>query len=1152
MGYNVIDCSVGDCSSDGTTGNDCFVGTSDADVIIGNGGNDYVICGDGDDTVDVGTGNDEIHCQGGADIITDSGGLNYVSGGAGEDFFAMGDGADRLFGDADDDTILGGGGADEICGGDNSSTFEDLEGEAGSDQIYGENGDDIMFGGSDADTMRGGIGADEMYGEGGADSMRGGDGDDFVNGGEGADSQVWGENNNDVVVAGSGNDISVQGGAGNDTVYGDEGNETIRGDAGNDSLFGGSGADTLNGGADTDTCKDNLGTVFQNCETQDTPATLKHLASYLDQGRVVLVWDTRSEIGVYGYRLHRVQGDKKQLIFQDVIPADQTSPQGSRYALADAGARPGISYDYELSEVGLNGTESVMGRFTLKAEQKIEEALPLGQQYRVQPVAPASPELAASLRRANVTAASESADAGSPAQAIRIQISETGVYRVTSEMIANILGLSVQDVRAQLSKNGFALTHRGNPVAWIAAAGGNELVFYGQRPSNPALGMSVYNLRPGTGLRMPEANVDVAAANTVTWYTHTTRVEQNRFPALAIAPDPLQDFWMWGVLSSSSETARVFSTEVSAEGLVTGDGKAEIRIGLYGATFGRHGIEVRINGTTIGQAAAYGRKLREISVRVPVSALKENNAVQLYLLPGEDETDVAYINYLALNYPRRSAAIGNQFTVNLAANSQVTVQDFTDPNIALFDVGKPLVPTYLRGAQISSGSSASSIRFASSATQGRAAVLVAPGGYRTPQVAHDYASNIRAHDSCTDYLMVAPRALTTAANELLELRRSQGLKAEIVDIQDIYDEFSYGETNPQALRAFLLYATGEWKCAPRYVVIVGDGSFDYQDIQGMGANWVPPMMMRETELTVAADALFTESTDGSGRMTTALGRLPVQNEEQLKSIIAKIKAYEAAQGEWERQVLLAGDRDEMFAPNRADLDAMAQTIPSSYKVTRYDMNEMDVEKMRGGLTSGLGQGALFFHYLGHGGLEQLGKDNFFSSENVDKLPQTQGMPIVTAFTCLVSRYEIPGYTSLGETLVLSPNRGAIAVFAPGGISRTGLAKGLIQELQGNLYSGRHARLGEAIRESMNAFVTKGGSRDAAVLFQLLGDPALPLKNFDPSKVDENPDANEEGSSDSSGGGCSVNTRVPTSGAVSWVLVWAALCTVTAWRRRRQD
>ena len=61
---------------------------------------------------------------------------------------------------------------------------------------------------------------------------------------------------------------------------------------------------------------------------------------------------------------------------------------------------------------------------------------------------------------------------------------------------------------------------------------------------------------------------------------------------------------------------------------------------------------------------------------------------------------------------------------------------------------------------------------------------------------------------------------------LTALRASQGHSVAVVDIEDVYDEFSFGQKTPQALRDFLQWARTNWRTPPRFVVLAGDATTD--------------------------------------------------------------------------------------------------------------------------------------------------------------------------------------------------------------------------------------------------------------------------------------------------------------------------------------
>jgi len=76
-------------------------------------------------------------------------------------------------------------------------------------------------------------------------------------------------------------------------------------------------------------------------------------------------------------------------------------------------------------------------------------------------------------------------------------------------------------------------------------------------------------------------------------------------------------------------------------------------------------------------------------------------------------------------------------------------------------------------------------------------------------------------------LLVAHERLRFAIQPLVELHRERGLEVEVIDVQDLYDEFNDGIVHPRAIHEFFRYTHESWRQpAPRYALLVGDASFD--------------------------------------------------------------------------------------------------------------------------------------------------------------------------------------------------------------------------------------------------------------------------------------------------------------------------------------
>jgi hypothetical protein len=76
-------------------------------------------------------------------------------------------------------------------------------------------------------------------------------------------------------------------------------------------------------------------------------------------------------------------------------------------------------------------------------------------------------------------------------------------------------------------------------------------------------------------------------------------------------------------------------------------------------------------------------------------------------------------------------------------------------------------------------------------------------------------SNLHSPGTGADWLVIANGSFLdstpgSAWQQLLARRASQGLAVKVVDVEDVYDEFSYGIADPQAIHDFLAYVYASW------------------------------------------------------------------------------------------------------------------------------------------------------------------------------------------------------------------------------------------------------------------------------------------------------------------------------------------------------
>ncbi len=228
--------------------------------------------------------------------------------------------------------------------------------------------------------------------------------------------------------------------------------------------------------------------------------------------------------------------------------------------------------------------------------------------------------------------------------------------------------------------------------------------------------------------------------------------------------------------------------------------------------------------------------------------------------------------------------------------------------------------------------------------------------------------------------MISSEQFASELAPLLRLRRSQGRSAALVLIDDLYDEFNFGERSPDAIRDVLKTATERWQHKPKYVLLVGDASVDPRNYLGFGSfDFVPTKIIATSELKTASDDWFSDfENSGLGQIPT--GRLPVRTAEEAKNVVGKILAYERGDdrgdndrqsndhGDWINEALLVADRDDTVNFTR-DTKSVAALFPKAMKVTAVLASTLDASAARKEVVAGINSGKLLVNYIGHGSVE---------------------------------------------------------------------------------------------------------------------------------------------------------------------------------------
>jgi hypothetical protein len=528
-------------------------------------------------------------------------------------------------------------------------------------------------------------------------------------------------------------------------------------------------------------------------------------------------------------------------------------------------------------------------------------------------------------------------------------------------------------------------------------------------------------------------------------------------------------------------------------------GTAVLRANLWSSTdtgtANEHHVAVYLNGNAIGEAWWDGAARNEAAFEFSQSLLVDgDNTVELRgLLDTGAAYSIFYVDSLDLSYSRRYEAVDGSLVFRGDGNATVTVSGFASGGVMVLDITDPFRPEAVEAVNIEQGADGTySVSLSPETADSEYMALSTDAAITDFTAWADEPSSLASGSNGADYVVITPDELADAAQDLADYRRGQGLEAMVVKLEDIMDEFNYGNFSPYAVGDFLAYAHGTWSKAPRYVVLLGEGTYDYRDINGLGGNLMPPAMV-DTPYGLAPSDNYLADADLDGVPDVAIGRVPVLTSDEAASYLAKVKAYEGYDKD-EGIVLLAADDPDDGGDFTSYSDRLAGLVADGRTVEKVYLAYHTTSDARALLMAALDGGASVFNYVGHGSPDSMAYEGLFKTSDVSAIEGGSRLAVVSAMTCFTGNYAYPGYDSLGEALLLEPDAGAVAVWSPSGLSLNAQAAALDEKFFEGLFVDGAGTVGDAVLAALAEF--GGRYPDAGYIiniYNVLGDPALRLR-----------------------------------------------------------
>ncbi|MBI1762754.1 MAG: hypothetical protein HYR56_15070, partial [Acidobacteria bacterium] len=508
---------------------------------------------------------------------------------------------------------------------------------------------------------------------------------------------------------------------------------------------------------------------------------------------------------------------------------------------------------------------------------------------------------------------------------------------------------------------------------------------------------------------------------------------------------------------------------------------ALLEITLQGVTEQAHAVNVYCNGLAVGTANFTGKQPFSASFAVPLAALREG-ANDIRLVAAGGAGDISLSDVLRLTYARAFVATDDQLQCSLVAGQSAFLSGFSRPDIRVLELGAR--PEEVRELTVKTQATGTGYGFAlQSAGGGVYVVLTEAQLAQVAGVKLNQPSNWRATANAAEFVIITHRDFLAAANRLAARRRAAEMRVAVVDVEDAYDEFSYGAHSPQAVKDLLTYARANWARKPSFALLLGDATTDPRNYLGVGAfDFVPTKLGATAYFETALDNWLVDAND-DGVPEYALGRLPVRTAAQAELAVNKTLGFKPGPGPGTS--LFVSDRTVDGVDFKAASEALAQQLPALMVKQFVNRNDGPPAQVRAQIVRSINLTApLVVNWQGHGSTQVWTGDGLLRAQDAAALTNaTPGLFVLT--TCLNGYFPDPQQSSLGEAVLLDTAGGAVAVIASSALNAPGPQQAFNQLLYRYLF-GKGMTLGEALQLARGAV----SETDVRNTYLLLGDPTL--------------------------------------------------------------
>jgi hypothetical protein len=461
------------------------------------------------------------------------------------------------------------------------------------------------------------------------------------------------------------------------------------------------------------------------------------------------------------------------------------------------------------------------------------------------------------------------------------------------------------------------------------------------------------------------------------------------------------------------------------------------------------------------------------------------NTLQLKALGGTN--DVILMDFARFKYSRKFESDQNQLYFYTTNYQITTLTGFGTSNIRVFDLSNPDSVSQINNFQVEPNSGTFNAVLPSH--RGRLMYAVEDSAIKTAvSVSQNTPSSLSTVNHNANLIIVTHKDWLTQANDWANYRIGQGMAVEVVNVEDIFDEYSYGSQSTSAMREFFQYANNSWQTPPDYILLMGDATYDFRNYENRPfKNFVPTRLVDTLyEETGSDESLCDFNNDGLSEI--AVGRIPARSGAEVTAMLNKTIAFEA-------NLINVMNRGALFV---SDLPVGYDFEGVNFRISTQLPSEMPKNfiprsnpNARSLILTDLNMGRYLVNYSGHGSTLFWAASNFYHKNDFASMTNgNNGLTIFTLLTCLNGYFVGSSLESFAETGIKTPNGGPVIAWASSGSTTPDIQEIMATRFYSQITQGTITKMGDLVKDAKQTIT---GGRDVRLSWTLFGDPTTKVR-----------------------------------------------------------